>query len=189
MQHRAQEGAGAGGGGALEKEVEREPVWSDGRAAHPAEEDEGDVRVSRRGPGTEAGAEGGVEEEGGGGHSVEQVEGVAEVEGIGWGQAVDEGVEEVVGGWRVEEAAGGGEVGVELGGLPDGARRRPWHRRHVAATPRALRALALVTLCYAAWTAHIGFNPRWFYGPSHRDRPILVGSIAGEGTYGLIILQ
>jgi hypothetical protein len=67
------------------------------------------------------------------------VEGVAEVEGIGWGQAVDEGVEEVVGGWRVEEAvAGGGEAGVELGGLPDGAWRRPWRRRHVSATPFSL---------------------------------------------------
>jgi hypothetical protein len=31
----------------------------------------------------------------------------------------------------VEEAAGRCEDGVELGGLPDGARGRPWRRGHV----------------------------------------------------------
>ncbi|BAS77403.1 Os02g0191250, partial [Oryza sativa Japonica Group] len=107
-------------------DVEREAVGADARAAHTAEEEEGAVWI---GAGAGAGAEGGVEEEGGGGHSVEQVEGVAEVEGMGL-EAVDEGVEEVAGGWRVEEeVAGGGEAGVELGGLPDGAWRRPWRRR------------------------------------------------------------
>lgn len=46
------------------------------------------------------------------------------------GEAVGERVEEVLGGGTVGSAAGRGEDGVELGGLPHGARGRPWRRRH-----------------------------------------------------------
>lgn len=84
---------------------------------------------SRRG--AEASAERGVEEECGAGHSVEQAERVAEVERVAGGNAAGEGVEEVRGGGLVEEAAGSGDESVELRGLPDGARGRPWRPGHL----------------------------------------------------------
>jgi hypothetical protein len=128
MQHLAQEDVRVAAGAALEKEVEREGVGRGARAAHSPVEEDG--VFGARG-GAEAGAEGGVEEEGGAGHSVEQAERVAEVERVGRMNAVGEGVEEVRGGGLVEETAGSCEEGVELGGLPDGARGRPWRRWHV----------------------------------------------------------
>uniref|UniRef100_A0A8R7R654 Uncharacterized protein n=1 Tax=Triticum urartu TaxID=4572 RepID=A0A8R7R654_TRIUA len=128
VQHPAQEDLRAAAGAALEEEVEREGVGGHAPAAHTLVEEE---RVLRSRGGAEAGAERGVEEEGGAGHSVEQAERVAEVERVAGGNAAGEGVEEVRGGGLVEEAAGRGEEGVELRGLPDGARGRPWRPGHL----------------------------------------------------------
>lgn len=75
------------------------------------------------------------------GHLVEQAERIAEVPRLGGRKAVGEGVEEVGGGGKVEEAVGGGEDGVELGHLPHGARGRPGRRGHGAARSRRRRTL------------------------------------------------
>lgn len=133
VQHPAEHSATAGEGAAPEEEVEREGVRADAPAAHAAEEEDRMVRAGGR---AEAGAQGGVEEERGVlRQCVEQAERVAEV--ARGREAVGEGVEEVPGGGRVDDPAGCGEHGVELGRLPHRARGRPWRRRHGTAAARS----------------------------------------------------